>query len=46
MPSETRWTLRGEVVYVTPSELAEILLDAKLVEPTVSFTGEGVVAVR
>lgn len=43
-PAEVDWSIRGELVYITPGELAEILLDTKLREPTASFSGKGRVA--
>ncbi len=44
-PAEAEWSVRGEVVYVTPDELGEILLDARIIEPKAAFGGGGVVRI-
>lgn len=39
---QARYTLTGEVQYLTPSELADVLYDARLRRPAVSFSERGV----
>lgn len=41
-----RYTLRGEVLYITPGQLAQALFDIKVRRPTVGFHGEGTVALE
>jgi hypothetical protein len=42
---EYRYQLRGSLLYITPGELAEILLDTGLRKPRVRFSREGVVEI-
>jgi hypothetical protein len=35
------YSVRGELMYKEPGALAQTLLDAEIVDPTVSFSGEG-----
>ena len=44
-PAEYAYDLSGTLLYVTPGELAEILLDTGLRKPKVRFRRQGVVAV-
>lgn len=45
-PPSATYRISGHVLYLSPGELAEILLDAGVRKPTVSFRGEGRVALR
>ncbi len=36
-----RWSLRGSLLYVTPGEIAEVLLDTGVRTPSVGFAGDG-----
>lgn len=38
---EVSWTMRGNVLYVSPGALAEILLDAEVREPRARFRASG-----
>jgi hypothetical protein len=44
VPSDATWSIRGRMLYLTPSELAEILLDTGIRKPRVRFAGRGRVA--
>ena len=35
------WSMRGSLIYVTPGEIAELLLDTGVRKPTVNFAGRG-----
>ncbi len=41
LPADASWTLRGNLMYVTPGEIAEILLDTGVRKPKVGFSGAG-----
>ena len=41
VPGAAGWSVRGSVLYLTPTVLAEILLDADLYEPRAGFQGDG-----
>ena len=43
--TEPRWRIRGQVLYVSPGALAEILLDSGVRKPRARFRGEGTVRV-
>ena len=40
-PSEAAWSIRGRLLYVTPGQIAEILLDTGVRKPRVIFAGSG-----
>jgi len=41
VPPGSQWSIQGRLLYVTPSELAEILMDLGLRRLTVPFSGQG-----
>jgi len=43
LTGERPYRLRGSLVYLTPGELADVLFDARLYRPTVSFADGGVI---
>jgi len=45
-PAEAGWSVRGSMLYVTPGEIAEILLDTGVRKPRVGFSGSGRVLLR
>lgn len=42
-PGVVRYTLEGQLLYLTPGQLAEVLFDIRVRRPTVSFRQEGTV---
>ena len=41
VPDTGAWSINGSVLYLVPTVLAEILLDAELYEPRAGFHGKG-----
>ena len=41
--TDAAWTIRGNVLYVSPGALAEMLLDSEVREPRARFRGQGTV---
>jgi hypothetical protein len=46
VPSELKYALRGSVLYITPGEIAEILLDTGVRRPRAGFGASGVITVE
>lgn len=46
MPGVYRYTLKGRVFYSLPSQLADVLFDAKLSRPSVGISDEGEIDLR
>ncbi len=44
-PAQLSWSVRGTLLYVTPGEIAEILLDTGVRKPMATFSGSGNVVV-
>jgi LEA14-like dessication related protein len=46
IPEQTAFTVRGNVQYVTPGEIAQILFDTGVRKPRAGFEAEGALALR